>query len=165
MQALNAAISSSCGLGALSRPSSSDGSSATILWLRAIRSPPRSKPSTTDSLRVWPVQRVVTLKAALALPASFSLASPISPRAARSRPLTGALLTVSSMVLSFVGGNSGEQGCGVGDARRRVGRDCRERRLEALVHHSRADVGPARGLMLLGLDRLAVVELAADHFL
>ena len=34
MQALNAAISSSCGLGALSLPSSSHGSSATILWLR-----------------------------------------------------------------------------------------------------------------------------------
>ena len=34
MQALNAAISSSCGFGALSAPSNSYGSSATILWLR-----------------------------------------------------------------------------------------------------------------------------------
>jgi hypothetical protein len=34
MQALNAAISSSCGFGAPSLPSSWTGSSATILWLR-----------------------------------------------------------------------------------------------------------------------------------
>ena len=44
-------------------------------------------------------------------------------------------------------------------------RDVLKRRLEALVDHAGADVGPARGLVLLRLDLGAVLELAADHFL
>src|SRR5918997_1459043 len=165
MQALNAAISSSCGLGAVSAPSSSQGSSATILWLRAMRSPAKVKPSTTDSLRVWPVQRVVTLNATLPFDASFSIASTVSPRAARSRPFTRGSLTVSSIVCSFLVGDgwSGEDRRRLGDARRGARGDGRERRLKALVHQAGADEGPARRLMLLRLDRLAVVELAPDR--
>src|SRR5437762_14256271 len=55
-----------------------------------------------------------------------------------------------------------------GEDRRRFGdplgsalREALESRLEALMDHARADVGPARGLMLLGEDLVAVVELAA----
>ena len=53
---------------------------------------------------------------------------------------------------------------GFGDARCRTGEGF-ERRLKAIVDHARADVGPARGLVLLGQDRSAVRERAADGFL
>src|SRR6478672_5336442 len=151
MQALNAAISSSCGLGALSAPSSWHGSSATILWLRAMRSPAMVKLSTTVSLRVWPVQRVVTAKPTAAWPASFSIASTTSPRAGRSRPFTRGFFTVSStcFLLFYWPPRSplGEQGSCLGHALGGPTRNGVQRVLEALVDHSGADVGPARGLM------------------
>src|SRR4029078_1464834 len=55
----------------------------------------------------------------------------------------------------------GRFGHALGGARR----DAQKRRLEALVHHAGADVGPARGLMLLVQDRGAVLDLAPDHLL
>src|SRR5689334_2613276 len=164
MQALTAAISSSCGLAAPSLPSSSQGSSATILWLRATRSPAMVKPSTVVSLRVWPCHRVVTSKVTLALPASSWIASTTSPRALRSRPLTR-LFTVSSMISSPCRVGSTENRRGFGDALRGARREALEGRLEALVDHAGTDVGPARGLVLLLEHRLAILDLAADGVL
>src|SRR5215213_3840786 len=163
MQALNAAISSSCGLGALSPPSSSHGSSATILCVRAIRSPAMVKPSTIVSLRVCPAQRVVTSKPTIACLGSCSMPSTTSPRAVRSRPLTR-LFTVSSIFISpVVGLNSGEQRRRFRDPLGGSRRDRFERRLEALVDHAGADIGPAPGLVLLRPDGVTIVELAPDR--
>jgi len=54
---------------------------------------------------------------------------------------------------------------GFGDALGRARRERFQGGDEAFVDHARADVGPARRLVLLGDDRAAVFELAADHFL
>src|SRR4029079_9679271 len=111
-------------------------------------------------------------------------------RAGRSRPFTRGFFTVSSMLqfpssvgLSAGGGRgpstafggppplqmqgrrngSGEGRSSFGDAPGRVRRERFERRLEALVDHAGADVGPARGLVLLRDDVGAVRQLAADR--
>ena len=78
-----------------------------------IRSSPRVKPSTKLSVRVCPVQRVVTLKLSSARLASASIPSTISLRAVRSIPFTTWFFTVSSILLLLGLGFSGKQGGGV----------------------------------------------------
>src|SRR4029079_16216011 len=54
---------------------------------------------------------------------------------------------------------------GFGNPPSGVRREAFERGNEALVDHAGADIGPAGGLVLLGEDLVAVVDLAADRFL
>src|SRR4051794_30335786 len=59
--------------------------------------------------------------------------------------------------------SSGERRRGFGDALGRARRQRLQGRLETFVDHSGTDVGPARGLMLLRKDFVAVLELAPDR--
>src|SRR4030095_12552729 len=146
MQALSAAISISCGLGAEFCPSSSWGSSTSISKWRRTSWPPIVYDSTVERLLVCPRHAVETRKATMPFLWSRSISRTTEPSASRSRPFTllPVFVIVAIVVLLVVvvvevsAERFGDLCHALGRSRVQIG----ERADELRMRHPRPEVGP-----------------------
>src|SRR5262245_31898031 len=144
MQALNAAISISCGFGAEFCPSSSWGSSTSISKWRRTSWPPIVYDSTVERLLVCPRHAVETRKATMPFFVSRSISRTTEPSASRSRPFTRLLVCVIAaiavllVVVEVSAERFGDLRHALGCGRVQIG----ERADELRMRHPGPEIGP-----------------------
>src|SRR5215471_4614321 len=128
MQAFSAAIRSSCGLGAVLRPRSSKGSSASMVKARCTSCPPIVYDVTDVRLRVCPLHSERTRNSTWPLAGSWVMSRTTSARASTSSPFTRprCVSTVAIGVASFRVGSVSRR------VRRRQGKRCAVVRLNQI---------------------------------